>query len=85
MNIRSSCKLVKFAQPFQLTGMDKVLPAGTYEVTTEEEQIGDFVFEAYRRVSTSIYLPAQPGDYGIGQIISVDPVELAHALEKKAV
>lgn len=46
-----------FPQSFQLTGMDKMLPAGTYEVTTEEEQIGDFVYEAYRRISTSIYLP----------------------------
>lgn len=78
MNTRSTRKFVTFGQSFQLTGMDKMLPAGTYEVTTEEEQIGDFVYEAYRRISTSIYLPAQPGDHGIGRIVSVDPVELEH-------
>ena len=82
MNTRRSCKLVTFPQSFQLTGMDKMLPAGTYEVTTEEEQIGDFVYEAYRRISTSIHLPPQPGDYGIGQIISIDPDELVDTLKK---
>jgi hypothetical protein len=55
-------------------------PAGTYEVTMDEEQIGDFVYKAYRRVFTSIYFPPQPGDYGIDQIISTDPDELADTL-----
>ncbi len=82
MNTRSSRELVTFPRSFQLTGMDKMLPAGTYEVTTEEEQIGDFVYEAYRRISTSIYLPAQRGDHGIGQIVSIDPDELADTLKK---
>jgi hypothetical protein len=61
-----------------------MVPAGTYEVTTEEEQLGDFIYEAYRRTSTSIYVPPRPGDHGIGQIISIDPAELADTLKKSS-
>ena len=85
MNTRSNRKLVTFGQPFQLTGMDQIQPPGTYEVTTEEREIGDFVFDAYRRLSTTIYLPPRPGDYGVGRIISIDPVELSDALAKSSV
>ena len=63
-----SRKLVTFIRPFQLTGMDQIEPPGTLEVTTEEEEIGDLVFEAYRRIATTIYLPPRAGDYGAGGV-----------------
>jgi hypothetical protein len=43
---------VTFPTPFQLKGMAEQMPAGIYEVATSEETIGDFMFEAYRRLST---------------------------------
>jgi hypothetical protein len=60
--------------------MEEMRPAGTYEVTTEEQQIGDLMFEALRHMSTTIYLPPRTGDYGLGQTIPVDPVELKDLL-----
>ncbi len=73
---RVTRRFITIQAPFQLKGMEQERPAGEYEITTTEEAIGDFVFEAYRRVSTTIYLPPQSGDHGIGLIIETDPTEL---------
>jgi hypothetical protein len=56
--------------------MSERWPAGIYEITTTEETIGDFVYEAFRRVSTTIFLPPRARDHGMGQIIETDPTEL---------
>jgi hypothetical protein len=76
MNPRKTKKLVTFPAPFQLQAMEEMRPAGVYEVTTEEQSIGDLMFEAFRRMSTTIYLPPRTGDYGMGQTIPVDTLEL---------
>jgi hypothetical protein len=73
---RVTRRQVTISQPFQLKGMEQERPAGEYEVTTTEEVVGDFVFEAYRRVSTIIYLPPRSNDYGVGIFIETDPAEL---------
>jgi hypothetical protein len=65
-----------FPTPFKLTGMDEICAAGDYEITTEEEAIGDFIMLAYRRISTTIYIPPPIGRPGIGQIIEINPEEL---------
>ncbi len=65
-----------FPTPFQLTGMDEICAAGDYEVTTEDEPIGNFVLPAYRRISTTIYIPPPAGRPGIGQIIEIDASQL---------
>lgn len=65
-----------FPTPFQLTGMDEICAAGDYEITTEDEQIGDFIVPAYRRISTTIYIPPPLGSPGIGQIIEINPEQL---------
>ena len=80
MHPRKTTKLVTFPAPFQLQAMEEVRAAGTYEVTTEEQQIGDFMVDAFRHMSTTIYLPSLTGDYGPGQTIPVDPVELKELL-----
>ena len=56
--------------------MEEKRPAGIYEIITTGEAIGDFMFEAYRRISTTIYLPPRSGDYGMGIFIETDPAEL---------
>jgi hypothetical protein len=73
---RVTRQLVTISVPFQLKGMEQERPAGEYEVTTTEEVIGDFVFEAYRRVSSTLYLPPRSNDYGVGIFIETDPAEL---------
>jgi hypothetical protein len=69
-----------FAKPFLLDGVKGILPAGRYEVTTEEEPLGDSMEPAYRRVFTTIYIPLPPGRIGIGQIVEVDPQALGRII-----
>jgi hypothetical protein len=68
--------IYSFPTPFQLTGMNEICAAGDYEITTEDESIGDFIVPAFRRISTTIYIPPPVGRPGIGQIVEINPQEL---------
>jgi hypothetical protein len=76
MSNRKTCFVYSFPTPFKLTGMGEICAAGDYEITTEEEPIGDFIVPAYRRISTTIYIPSPKGRPGIGQVVEIDPQEL---------
>jgi hypothetical protein len=82
MTPRKTTELVTFHAPFQLQAMEEMRPAGTYEVTTEQQQIGDFMFDPFQHMSMTIHLPSLTG-YGPGQTIPVDPVELKEVLRTK--
>jgi hypothetical protein len=81
-NTRTTRELVTIPLPFQLKGMEHERPAGVYEITTTEETIGDFMYEAYRRISTTIYLPPRSGDYGMGMFVETSPAELKSVVER---
>ncbi len=76
MSNRVTRFIYSFPTPFRLTGMDEICAAGDYEITTEEEPIGDFIVPAYRRISTTIHIPPPKGQLGLGRIIEIDPEEL---------
>ena len=59
MTIRSRRETVAFKHPFRIRGIERVLPAGAYEVITDEEKIEGLTFSAYRRVATMIVVPAE--------------------------
>jgi hypothetical protein len=81
-NTRTARRFVTIPAPFQLKGMEHERPAGVYEITTTEETIGDFMYEAYRRISTTIYLPPLVGDYGMGTSIETNSAELENIIEQ---
>jgi len=85
MTVRASRKSVTFARPFSLSAIGREQPAGTYEVETEEELLEGLSFHAYRRSSTAIVLPAQPGSMILAEIVEIDPAELEAARERDAV
>lgn len=76
MQNRTQRFIYNFPTPFKLTGMSEICAAGDYEITTEEEPLGDFIVPAYRRISTTIHIPPPAGQPGIGQIIEIEPEEL---------
>ena len=84
MSARVTRRIVSFPVPFRLKGMDRDFPAGPYEIVIEEEAIGDFMYEAYRRTSTQLYLPPGPGDHGVGKFIETDPAELEKIMKTKS-
>jgi hypothetical protein len=58
---------------------DRLLPAGEYEVITDEETIEGLSFEAFRRVATMISVPAEGARGLVTQRFSIGSVELADA------
>jgi len=68
--------------PFLLNDIGRTLPAGEYEVLTDEELIEGLSFPVYRRVSTMIIVPA-PRTSSI-EMPTVDPRELQAALNRDA-
>jgi hypothetical protein len=84
MTVRTSRKSVTFTQPFSLTGIDEVQPAGTYTVETDEELLPGLSFPAYRRVATLIFLRSRGGGPIVEEVVNIDPLELQAAQERDA-
>jgi hypothetical protein len=80
MATRTTRKTVTFAKPFQLSALDGVQPGGQYLVDTDEERIDGISRLAYRRLATSIHLPAISAASNLREVIAVDPGELEAAL-----
>ncbi len=59
MTIRSRRETVTFRHPFRIRGIERLLPAGAYEVVTDEETIEGLTFSAYRRIATMITVPTE--------------------------
>jgi len=77
MTIRSRREIITFKHPFQIRGVDRLLPAGPYEVITDEEMIEGLSFASYRRVATMIIVPAAASRGS--EMISIGSVDLADA------
>ena len=84
MTVRTSRKSVTFTQPFSLSGIDEVQPAGTYTVETDEELLPGLSFPAYRRIATLIFLRSRRGRPIVEEVANVDPLELQAAQERDA-
>lgn len=78
MTIRSRREVVTFKHPFHIRGIERQLPAGAYEVVTDEESIEGLSFAAFRRVATMILVPAE-GSRGAVEMVSIGSVDLADA------
>ena len=71
--------MISFAEAFTLPGREGSIPAGTYEVETEEELLEQLSFPVYRRASTTIRVPMQGGGASSYQMVRVDPADLVSA------
>jgi hypothetical protein len=82
MTTRTNDRIVSFAHPFLLKGVDRELPAGDYRVVTDEELIEGLSFPVYRRVSTMIFVPGP--NASSFEMVTIDPQELkvAHARDQ---
>jgi hypothetical protein len=79
MTIRSRREMVTFKHPFQIRGVDRLLPAGAYEVITDEEMIEGLSFASFRRVATMIMVPAAASRGLTMEMISIGSVDLSDA------
>jgi hypothetical protein len=83
MMTRSHSKTVVFSHPFELKGVDLVLPPGNYRVVTDEELIQELPLPVYRRTSTMIFVPVKTYNASTG-MVSTDPRHLQEALGRDA-
>ena len=82
MTIRTTRTTVSFSQPFKLKDLDDLQPAGDYILDTDEELIEGLSRLAYRRVATMLHLPSTSRPQSRIEVVSVNPAELAAALER---
>ncbi len=78
MALRTTSISVSFAAPFKIKGLAETLPAGIYEVETEEEIIEGNGPSAYRRIITLLYVRR----LGMTRALAIDPEALQAALDR---
>lgn len=78
MTIRSRRETVTFMHPFRIKGIDRPLPAGAYEVVTDEAMIEGLSFASFRRVATIIMVPADSHG-STTEMISISSIDLSDA------
>jgi hypothetical protein len=71
---------VAFGQPFRLKGIARVLPPGNYQVATDEELIEGLSFLVWRRLSTTIIVPAEQASSI--EMVGIDPLDLQVAQDR---
>lgn len=74
--------LVTFLHPFSLAGVEEEQPAGAYTIEAVDEQLETLSFVAYRRLSTTIELPAVGSAACQRQVTAIDSDDLAQAMER---
>jgi hypothetical protein len=67
-----------------MRGIDRVLPAGAYEIITDEEMIEGLSFPCFRRVATMIMVPSGTANNTAIEMISISSVDLSDAQLKDA-
>ena len=81
---RTTRTTITFLHPFSLTDIVGVQPAGTYTVETIDTTLDNLSFIAYRRISTSIIVPAVGAAAWQRQVNFIDPLELEATLKRDA-
>lgn len=82
MTVRTNRRSVAFWRPFNLKGVDRLLPPGLYSVVTDEELIDGLSFPAYHRLATQMLVPAQSG--AAVEMATIEPLDLEEALVRDA-
>lgn len=80
MESRTTFTIVTFLRPFVLPGVDGELPAGSYEVETEEELVDGVSFPVYRRKLTMMHLKGKPGQAILARSVVIAPNDLNAAI-----
>jgi hypothetical protein len=78
MITRTRNTLAVFSHPFELKGVDRILPPGEYKVVTDKLLIQELSFPVYRRVSTMILVP-------VLEMVTIGPHDLQAAQDRDRV
>lgn len=85
MTIRTRRETVIFKHPARIKGIERLLPAGTYEVVTDEEMIEGLSFPSFRHIATMIIVPGEAPHHHMMEMIAIGSIDLADAQHRDAV
>src|SRR5439155_6496723 len=81
---RSRRETVEFEHPFRITSFERILPAGSYEVITDEELMEGMEglsFPSFRPVATMMMVPAPPPRSSFVEMVAISSIDLSDARE----
>jgi hypothetical protein len=77
---RSRRETVVFKHPFRIASVERLLPAGSYEVVTDEESMEGLSFPSFRPVATMMVVPAAPPRSSV-EMITISSIDLSDSRE----
>ncbi len=77
---RSRRETVVFKHPFRIASVERLLPAGSYEVITDEESMEGLSFPSFRPVATMMMVPA-PAPHSSAEMVTISSIDLADSRE----
>ena len=72
---RSRRETVVFKHPFRIASVERLLPAGSYEVTIDEEPMEGSSFPSFRPVATMVMVPA-PAPHSSVDMVTISSIDL---------
>ena len=78
---RSRREMVLFKHPFRIASVERLLPAGPYEVITDEESTEGSSFPSFRPVAIMMMVPAPPPRSPSVEMVTISSIELSDARE----
>lgn len=81
MVTRTTETAITFRRPFEPSVIDHPLPAGTYRVEFDEEEITGLSFLAFKRSSTLLHVPAVSAISDTHQVIRIELAEFDALIE----
>ena len=85
MITRTRRETITFKHPARIKGIERLLPAGAYEIVTDEEMIEGLSFPSFRRIATMIMVPGAPPHHHSMEMIAIGSVDLADEQHRDAV
>lgn len=79
MSTKSSERILTFRRPFHLSAVDGTLPPGEYRIVVEQTLLEGLTFNAWRRVETLLFLPANSLPGKAREVVPIDLHELETA------
>jgi hypothetical protein len=76
---RSRRETVVFKRPFRIASVERLLPAGSYEVVTDEESMEGLSFPSFRPVATMIMVPAPAPRSSSVEMVTISSIDLSDA------
>ena len=80
MMTRSRRETVVFKHPFRIASIERLLPAGSYEVITDEELMEGLSFPSFRPVATMMMVPAPPPRSSV-EMVTISSIDLSDSRE----